>query len=101
MGRNLRNVTGRERQHACGMRATACPACHAQLTYRRSASPRIDACGFESYAFDCARCGATVAGVIDPLDDTLLLAVVKPSVPVVKIAPAPETPSVPRPTPTA
>lgn len=98
MGRNLRIVAGRGRQHA--WRKTACPACHARLSYRRSASPQIDACGFESYAFDCAHCGATVAGVIDPLDDTLLLAVVKPSVPIAKIAPVPAAPNLPPPTPT-
>jgi hypothetical protein len=35
--------------------------------------PRIDECGFESRSFECEKCGATLAGVIDPFDETLLL----------------------------
>jgi hypothetical protein len=51
----------------------ACPACGAPVTFSRTSTPRIDACGFESYSFECHECGARLAGIIDPLDDELLL----------------------------
>jgi hypothetical protein len=33
----------------------------------------MDSCGFESYSLECDQCGAQLVGVIDPLDDQLLL----------------------------
>ncbi|MGD0421615.1 MAG: hypothetical protein ABSA68_18875 [Xanthobacteraceae bacterium] len=51
----------------------ACPHCRAQLTFGRSRTPLIDACGFESYHLDCDTCGTPLGGVIDPADDALLL----------------------------
>ena len=51
----------------------ACPACAAPVTFSRTSTPRIDACGFESYRLECHECGAWLAGIIDPLDDDLLL----------------------------
>ena len=51
----------------------ACPACAALVTFSRTSTPRIDACGFESYRLECHECGARLAGIIDPLDDDLLL----------------------------
>jgi hypothetical protein len=51
----------------------ACPRCRTALTFRRSATPLIDACGFESYHLACNQCGAVLGGVIDPADDKLLL----------------------------
>lgn len=51
----------------------ACSRCSAQLTFARTAAPHIDACGFESYQFDCEACGAPLAGIIDPADEALLL----------------------------
>jgi len=51
----------------------ACSHCAALLPFKRSEFPHIDACGFESYAFDCVECGASLAGVIDPADEKLLL----------------------------
>ncbi len=39
----------------------------------RSRTPRIDACGFESYSLECQECGARLAGIIDPYDEELLL----------------------------
>jgi hypothetical protein len=50
-----------------------CPNCNAGLSFRRSRTPDIDACGFESYRFDCPACGAALAGIVDPADDALLL----------------------------
>jgi hypothetical protein len=41
----------------------------------RSSTPRIDACGFESYSLECKECGAPLAGIIDPYDEALLFSV--------------------------
>jgi hypothetical protein len=54
----------------------ACPRCGAQLTFSRSRTPLIDACGFESYRLDCDACGTPLGGVVDPADDTLLLSAI-------------------------
>jgi hypothetical protein len=35
--------------------------------------PYFDPEGFESYLFDCRFCRASLAGIIDPFDGTLLL----------------------------
>ena len=51
----------------------ACPACAAQITLDRSPSPHIDECGFESYRFECQQCGASLACIIDPCDESLLV----------------------------
>jgi len=51
----------------------ACPKCTARLTFYRSRTPQIDACGFESYSLECKECGVPFAGIVDPFDDTLLL----------------------------
>jgi hypothetical protein len=51
----------------------ACPACNAGLAFHRHSTPHIDACGFESYSLECKECGAALAGIVDPFDDTLLL----------------------------
>ncbi len=56
-----------------GAQAIACPKCHARFVFRRSREPFIDACGFESYALECDECGASLAGIVDPFDDTLLI----------------------------
>jgi hypothetical protein len=53
--------------------AIACPGCGARFAFCRSAHPAIDACGFESYSFDCKECGASLSGIVDPLDDVLLI----------------------------
>ncbi|HTY55345.1 MAG TPA: hypothetical protein VMB26_09095 [Candidatus Binataceae bacterium] len=58
--------------------AALCPHCHAGLGFRRSQTPNIDACGFESYRLDCRECGAALAGIIDPADDALLLTECEP-----------------------
>jgi len=39
----------------------------------RSATPQIDGCGFETYSLACWKCATPLAGIIDPLDETLLL----------------------------
>jgi C4-type Zn-finger protein len=58
---------------AAGAQTATCPKCNAPLAFFRSYIPHIDECGFESYSLECKECGAGLAGVIDPADETLLL----------------------------
>jgi len=51
----------------------ACPVCGAGIAFDRSPIPHMDECGFESYRFECKECGAALAGIVDPIDDALLL----------------------------
>jgi hypothetical protein len=51
----------------------ACPECDARLTFCRNPTPEIDSCGFESYSLECEGCKATLAGIIDPNREELLL----------------------------
>jgi RNase P subunit RPR2 len=51
----------------------ACPKCDASLIFYRSEQPHIDESGFESYSLKCNACGSTLVGIIDPLDDALLV----------------------------
>ena len=53
----------------------ACPKCDASLKFHRSNKPHIDEFGFQSYSFKCRACGSLLVGVIDPVDDALLLTV--------------------------
>jgi hypothetical protein len=53
----------------------ACPKCSVSLKFYRSDKPHIDECGFESYSLNCMACGSTLVGVIDPVDDRLLLTI--------------------------
>jgi hypothetical protein len=54
-------------------RVVICPQCDAQLLFHRSRTPEIDACGFETCRLVCSECAASLAGVIDPFDDAVLL----------------------------
>jgi len=49
------------------------PKCDPSFKFYRSDGPYIDACGFERYSLTCRECGLTFVGIIDPLDDRLLL----------------------------
>jgi hypothetical protein len=51
----------------------ACPRCNARLTFHRDPNPQIDACGFESCRLQCTECETMLGGVVDPLDDTVLV----------------------------
>ncbi len=51
----------------------ACPVCGAGIAFDRSPIPHMDECGFESFRFECKECGAALAGIVDPIDDALLL----------------------------
>lgn len=53
----------------------ACPGCAASLMVYRSDNPQIDECGFESYSLTCRACGSALVGIVDPLDDKLLLTI--------------------------
>lgn len=68
-----RIVQGRDRVQAAPAEIIACPCCEARFIFRRSRDPFIDACGFESYVFACRECGAPLTGIVDPLDDALLI----------------------------
>jgi hypothetical protein len=70
----LRPEASEERAAPSGCtRAVVCPQCDAQLTWHASPTPQIDACGLESFRLQCTQCGASLAGVIDPYDDAVLL----------------------------
>jgi len=56
-----------------GAQAAACPRCGAHFVLCRSAYPFIDACGLESYILACQECGASLSGIVDPFDDTVLI----------------------------
>jgi hypothetical protein len=58
---------------ALGAPPIACPKCSARFVFCRSGKPFIDACGFESYTLECHECGASLAGIVDPFDETLLI----------------------------
>ena len=54
-----------------------CPKCEASSKFFRTAFPHIDTCGFESYSFRCECCGSVTAGIINPLDDELLVSLLE------------------------
>jgi len=56
-----------------GPQEIVCPKCEARLVFVRTLTPRFDSCGFESYRLECDECGSSLAGIIDPYDETLLL----------------------------
>ena len=57
-----------------------CPKCEASSKLFRTAFPHIDTCGFESYSFRCECCGSAIAGIINPLDDELLVSLIEPAI---------------------
>jgi hypothetical protein len=54
-----------------------CPKCSARMPFSRAELAQIDGSGFESYRLSCPACAASLAGVIDPYDETLLLSELK------------------------
>lgn len=54
-----------------------CPQCEASSKFFRTPFPHIDTCGFESYSFRCECCGSAIAGIINPLDDELLVSLLE------------------------
>jgi hypothetical protein len=51
-----------------------CPHCATDITVVRSLHPEIDSIGFESYLVRCGCCESVLGGIVDPIDDTLLVA---------------------------
>ena len=60
--------------------AEACPKCRVSQKLLRSSIPQIDSCGFESYFFQCESCKSSLAGVIDPMNEELLLSLIGPAI---------------------
>jgi hypothetical protein len=58
-----------------------CQKCDAQLLFCRHRTPRIDACGFESYGLKCRECGTRLTGIVDPYDEALLVSKLEPTPP--------------------
>ena len=55
------------------------PNCKTGSKFSRTTNPHIDSCGFESYSFQCKRCKSSLAGIIDPMDDELLVSLLEPT----------------------
>lgn len=51
----------------------SCPKCRARLTGFRNCPALIDSCGFETYNIQCNKCEARLVGIVDPLDEKLLV----------------------------
>jgi hypothetical protein len=64
-----------------------CPKCEVSSKFFRTPFPHIDTCGFESYSFRCACCGSAIAGIINPLDDELLVSLLEPTIDMRAIVP--------------
>ena len=56
-----------------------CPTCKTGSKLRRATFPQIDSCGFESYFFQCDSCKTSLAGIIDPMNEELLVSLLEPS----------------------
>ena len=55
-----------------------CPNCKSGSKLLRATIPQIDSCGFESYFFQCETCTNSLAGIIDPMNDKLLVSLLEP-----------------------
>jgi len=64
-----------KRSNAAKSEKVECPNCAVALVIQRSDRAEIDECGFESYSLSCRACGSALVGIVDPLDDSLLLAI--------------------------
>jgi hypothetical protein len=58
--------------------ATTCPNCKTCLMFFRNRNPQIDSCGFESYSFRCNGCASYLGGIIDPMNEQLLVSLSEP-----------------------
>ena len=56
-----------------------CPNCKTGSKFFRTTYRQIDSCGFESYSFQCKQCKSSLAGIIDPLNDELLVSLLEPT----------------------
>ena len=55
-----------------------CPKCGTRITCFGNRTAQIDSCGFETYNFQCEKCGARLDGIIDPFDEKLLVTLSEP-----------------------
>jgi hypothetical protein len=56
-----------------------CPNCKSGSKLFRATVPQIDSCCFESYSFQCKRCKSSLAGIIDPMNEELLVSLLEPT----------------------
>ena len=75
MPRKITTAPSIKTSNAAKSEKVACPGCAASLVIYRSNNPQIDECGFESYGLKCRACGSALVGIVDPLDDKLLLTI--------------------------
>jgi RNase P subunit RPR2 len=75
MPRRITTAPSTKTSNAAKSEKVVCPGCAASLVIYRSDNPQIDECGFESYSLTCRACGSALVGIVDPLDDKLLLTV--------------------------
>jgi predicted nucleic acid-binding Zn ribbon protein len=68
-----RDITEGAPSRLSGAALIDCPRCAARLAFSREPLSLIDSSGFESYRLKCEQCGAELVGIIDPLDDELLV----------------------------
>jgi hypothetical protein len=67
------NTTEGAPKTASGVDLIECPSCAARMIFSRKPVPVIDSCGFEIYSLKCHQCAAELVGIIDPVDDLLLI----------------------------
>jgi hypothetical protein len=56
-----------------------CPNCKSGSKLLRATVPQLDSCGFESYSFQCEGCKRTLAGIIEPMNEELLVSLLEPT----------------------
>ena len=59
--------------------AVTCPKCKTCSKLFRATIPQIDSCGFESYFFQCESCKSPLAGIIEPIEETLVVSLLEPA----------------------
>jgi hypothetical protein len=59
------------------VRNVECPQCNTRFQFQRARPSHFDGHGFENYELDCEFCGASLVGIIDPLEGELILSLVE------------------------
>ena len=59
--------------------AVTCPKCKTRSKFFRATIPQIDSCGFESYFFQCESCKSPLAGIIEPIEEKLVVSLLEPA----------------------
>jgi len=63
--------------HKKKSRLIECPKCSAHFLFDQDRVPAISASGLKEYHLNCQRCGVALVAVVDPVDDELLISVLK------------------------